>query len=190
MKIANVPPPVLVSLKASLDQFLVGVGRIRLTPSEFNLSQLNARGGIAEAQLSREDLDSFLSATGDDLDAYFTRLRVFFFDDENPIGSVGLLRTNPGDFVVEHVSLGAARQLVDGLGSAELLPESSDCEARLLQVPEIYLSSIVLVRNHSSSTFLVLTPPYPEALAARTPTAFRQFVQKLLAEHQTVFPPS
>jgi hypothetical protein len=190
MRIADVPQSAVDKLKIGLDQFLTGLGRVRLGQRDIALDHLNARGGIAEAQLGLEDLNHFLEATGDALDAFFTRTRVLLFDADEPIGSVGLLRDASGTYTVEHVSLDGAGQIVQGLTVAEQLPESADSEARLLQVPPVYLTALVLVRNGSSRTFLVLTPPYPEGAEVRTPFAFRQFVGRLLEGNRRVFPPA
>jgi hypothetical protein len=55
-------------------------------------------------------------------------------------------------------------------------------------MPLIYLVALVLVRNGSPITFVILTPPYPEGVEVRTPNAFREFVGRLIEEQRRVFP--
>lgn len=188
MRIADVTSADVDNLKPGLDRFLIGIGRVRLDQQGIDVERINARGGIAEAQLDLEGFKLFLAARGDELDTFFTRLRVLLFDDEKPIGSAGLLRTASDAFEVEHVTMGDVKEIVEGLRDLENLPGSDDSEARLIQVPQIYLSSLVLVRNGEFDSFLILTPPYPKAVAARTPNAFHQFVGQLLEEHSKIFP--
>lgn len=189
MRIAGVPESAIDDLRKGLNQYLRGVGGVRLNERELPLDSFGARGGIAEAQLGLEDLDFLLYSTGNALDALFTRLRVLLFEVEKPIGSVGLIRADPESYVIEHVSLSGAVEIVQGLAAAEQFPESDNCEARLLQMPQVYLTALVLVCNDSPVSFLVLTPPYREGLAARTPTAFREFVIQLIEGRRRVFPP-
>lgn len=192
MDIAKLLEPEVSTLKAllktHLDQFPVGLGGVRLEEMGINPAQIEARGAIAEARLGLEDLSSFLEATEGALEALFPRLRVFLVDTEKAIGSVGLLRTPSGAFEVEHVTLGGVEEIVEGLKDLEDLPESQNAEARLIQVPRLYLSALALVRNGHFVFFRVLTPPYPEAVAARSLEQFRAILGQLVEENRTVFP--
>lgn len=190
MKIADFPSAAEQTLRISLDRYPTGVGGVRLRRKGIELSRLNARGVLAETRLGREDLNRFLSARGEALDAFFTRLRILLFEGDKPIGSAGLLRADSGTFQVEHVTLGGGEEIVEGLRTVEEFSESATSEARLIQIPQIYLSSLTLVRNGELGDFLVLTPPYPDGVAARAPSAFRQFVGQLLEEHQGIFAPA
>jgi hypothetical protein len=194
MEIANLPESELSTLKAllraHLDQFPVGLGGARLEEMGINPTQIEARGAIAEAQLGLEDMSSFLEATDDTLDALFPRWRVFLFGLEKVIGSVGLLRTPLGEFEVEHVTLGGWEEIVKGLKDLEDRPESQDSEARLIQIPRLYLSALALIRNGRFVSFRVLTPPYPQAVAAESLTQFRQLLDQLVEENRKIFPPA
>jgi hypothetical protein len=189
MNIADFPSAAMEILKAGLDRYPAGVGGDRLRRKGINPAHLSARGAIAEARLGLGDLNIFLSTQGEAMDAFFTRLRVLLFAGDTPIGSAGLFRADSGDFEVEHVTLGGVEEIVVGLRDMEDFPESVNSEVRLIQVPQIYLSSLALVLNGELRRYYILTPPYQDAAAARTPAAFRGFASRLLEEHQAVFRP-
>lgn len=190
MRIADVPEPAMEILKTGLDRFMSGLGRTRLGERGITIDHCNARGALSEAQFDPVDLDRLLSASGDALDALFGRLRVLLFDGERSIGSLGLLRSASGGYAIEHVSLGGAEQIAEGLAVAEELPGSATCEARLIRMPQIYLTALILVRNGLIDSFVVLDPPYSQGVNARTSSSFGRFVKGLLDEQRRIFPES
>ena len=182
MRIAELPTEATDIVKKACNDYIAGLGRRRLP----DVSRLSARGVISEALLDLETVSSFLLPTAA-FDSFFTRFLVFLFDGDQPIGSIGVEPDDNG-FRVDHVTLGAIREIVDGLTAAEQLPGSAAAEARLVHVPPIYLKALVLVQPGVARTFLVLSPPYRAFSGPLDQGRFGQFVKELLEEHRRLFP--
>lgn len=188
MRLASLSDSAKNVLASSLMAFMEGAGQVRLVEERGSASQnLSCRGAIAEAQLGLETLHVFLAAQAGHIAPFFDRLRGFLLDGDQPIGSVGLVRGEGQKYEFEHVTLGDVEALAETL--TEIEPLAGDLEARLVQIPEIYLTTVVLVENERTVSFHVVTPPYPRALEARTPEQFRVLLSELVAEHRRVFPP-
>lgn len=187
MIIATVPPAAVGTLRTALQEFVAGLGGSRLEQMKVNTADLRAQGALAEARLDLAGVARFLDSNAESFDTFFDRLQVFLLEEIMLVGSVGLAKSDQGGLVVDHVTLGGVQEIVDGLLSAEALPESQDSEARLLRVPAIYLTALVLVRNRRADFFLVLSPPYAGVAGKRTPEEFGAIVSRLIGRHGRLF---
>ena len=188
MILAKVSEQSTTSLESQLDRYTAGHGRGRLVAEGEDPARISARGALAEAILGLAELGAFLDAREEAFHQHFRRrLRVLLLDGDTPIGSVSLVAKGDSEtHEFEYVTVGAARELVAAIERAEKYDGQADCEGRLIQVPQLYLTALALVREEGPVAYYTVTPPYPEFAGPLEPAAFSDFVYTLVEEHRRV----
>lgn len=187
MKLANLPEQALPNLNTALDQYMAGVGRIRM-PSDDR--RIEARGVLAEALLDLESVEDFLEARSDRLESFFDRYRVLLLKGDELQGSA-VVAADGDDYRVETVEAGGIEGIAPALLQIEQREESTEhLEARLVQIPQIYVTALVLLGEDGVVEYRLLDQPFQgERIAPRGIADFGDLVRRLVGEHRNAFPP-
>lgn len=192
MKLFQLSDEARSRVTSEFDRHLLDLG---LNPIGGSREDPTARSPVTlqEATIPLDGIPDFLEARGEELDRYFTRTRTVLFGPGGPVGSMILddvmaIESGTGHALIE---LGGAEPLVAALADAESREAEKttprDPEPRLVRMPQIYLSALLLVGEDGEEQYQVLSPPYQEHQTPKSAEEFAAFVEELLAEHRKIF---